>query len=94
MQWTLLSQLMNKTLEHIPVDGWALESYVIGDCLKKNLNKFTFFPTGKSEIKFSFKAHEVFAINEFFSAYSQSYNIFLRQIFEPKLPPCKQLENF
>lgn len=85
---------MKKTIEFTPVDGWAIESLVICDCYERNLNKFTFFPAGKDKIKISIKLSEAFAINNFYSATSEHYNVLIRQKLEPKLPPCKPLESF
>lgn len=85
---------MKKTIEFTPIEGWETESLVIVDCYERNLKKFTFFPADKKKIKLSLKASESFAINNFFSATSEAYNVLIRQHLEPKLPPCKQLENF
>lgn len=88
-----MSQLMQQTTQQAPVDGWAVESLLIGDCYERNLNKFTFFPQGKDKIKISIKLSEAFAINNFYSATSEPFNVLIRQKLEPKLPPCKPLEN-
>ena len=72
-----------------PVEDWQLESCVIAETYKKKMLQFTFFPSGKKHISISFSWAEAFAINNFYSANSDVYNVLIRQFLESKLPRVK-----
>ncbi len=81
---------MEQIVAFSPIEDWQVESLVITECYNKNLNKFTFFQNG---LKIKFTQTEAYAINAMFGAISQDYNTFIRSQIEPKLIPCKNLEN-
>lgn len=88
-QLFLLKQEMENLLPLAPVDGWETETSVIALFYVKNIRKLSFFPTHKKTVKISFSYADVFAVNHYFSANSNAYNMFIRNTIEPKLPVCK-----
>lgn len=88
-QWSLMTKLLSQVAAAAPVDGYEVESCVIGDCYKRHISQFTFFPPGKDKISVTLSMAEAFAINNFLSAHSEGYNHFIRIHLEAKLPPCK-----
>lgn len=88
-QLFLLKNEMEKLLPLTPVEGWETDSCTISLCYQKNIRKLSFFPFDKKETSITFSWAEAFAINNYFSANCESYNVFLRNILEPKLPVCR-----
>lgn len=94
LQWTLLSSLLMRNAVHAPVQDAEVESLVMLSLLKSKLQQFTFWDIGCKQKKISLSPAEAFAINKFFAPISEEYNVHLRMIIEPKLPPCNPIESF
>jgi hypothetical protein len=93
LQWTFLANNLKQVAVNTPIEDWELHSYVMAECYQRLLSKFTFFPSDKKRTTLRLKNSEAQAINEYFAATSQSYNMLLRLNLEPILPPSKPQPN-
>lgn len=91
LQWNFLANNIKQVAQNTPIEDWELQSYVMAECYIRLLQTFTFFPLGKSTISIKLKHSEATAINEYFAATSESYNVFIRLLLEPKLPSSKPM---
>lgn len=91
LQWSFLTSNIKIVAQNTPIEDWELQSYVMAECYIRLLSNFTFFPSGKTTISIKLKCSEATAINEYFAATSEDYNVFIRLLLEPKLPSSKPL---
>lgn len=89
LQWTLLSNCVKIVAQNAPIEGWELHSLVIAKCYKRLLQQFTFYTHKNNALKLSLLPDEAYAINEYFAANSDEYNVFIRLNLEPQLLPPK-----
>lgn len=90
-QWELLQRLTVLIVKLAPIAEWELESYAIIDFYKRLMYRLTVWdPGGDNHISLSLKYSEAQAINNFWCCHSDDYNMLLRQLIEPKLPPAKE----
>jgi hypothetical protein len=92
LQWIFLTNNLKQVAQIAPAEDWELETYVIAECYKRLLHKFTFFPTNKNKTTISLKLSEATAINNFFAPQSSEYNIFIRPHLEPHLKPSNKID--
>lgn len=92
-QIRIIESLCRQVTERAPIDEYEIESLVIGEFYKSNLQKLTFFPNDKKFVILNLSLAQAFAFNILFGCASVRYNNFIRPILEPKLPVCKSLES-
>ena len=86
LQWEIMGELMEKTVLICPIEDWNLESYVIADLYIKKMSFWKIFPYKRdSKVKVSFNMVQAIAINNYFGATSDSYNMLIRLHLEPQL---------
>jgi hypothetical protein len=76
---------LKMVFEQTPVKDWELHSYIIADLYKNKMAFFTVYPYSSKGVKLNLSMVQAIAINEFFAAHSEHYNIFLRLKIEPQL---------
>jgi hypothetical protein len=90
----VMCKLLEETVLITPVAHWELESYIISDLFVKKMAFFKILPERKKyKIKLTLTMIQAIAINNYFAATSDLYNVWLRMKIEPFLIMSNSLPN-
>jgi hypothetical protein len=82
----LVMRKLEQTVLKTPVKDWELETYIISELFTKHMAFWKILPSRKKyKIKKNLSMIQAFAVNNYFSATSEEYNMVLRIKIEPFL---------